>query len=469
MIDLALFIIEHLSLAGLTIVLGLILDYVSTPTLKRQAVDWLKKGTLSIPLQEILSIFLSGFLFRILGKELFSIRFFVRSSALSCLFFLVIVALQFSFQREPLKQFSNLGPSLYLSCLAFTVLLATNFVIDYISNVQTIVFLRMASYKGRPIESIVAFYSDVLVTLAIFTFLFPAAILLCAEILLASNTKVKFALVETSPKFTQLIEGIVPKPIHGTFSADLNLHAVSFKPLKDEGTKDDDIEAKGQIYVYAKDPEAAISVASQQIVRINKSARILNETPSRIEIEAEAPTPRLTIGLFKALYYESYRRSNITRDGFLDIVSLEPTSLSADSITNQALKQIVDGVMVSARCIDGTWKEIENRSKNFEVPCESSGVVLDNTVEGHLFTLMRTASSDAIFPITPFFMTSFTACALYYGAILMSFLGIVILRSASKLSKSQYLDFENKPFTILGMAVFPFLLIVIALTQQFLL
>lgn len=59
MIDLGIYLLEHVDLASLVVVLGLVLDYVATQPLKSEALAWVRAGRFAVSLKHFLTGFLS--------------------------------------------------------------------------------------------------------------------------------------------------------------------------------------------------------------------------------------------------------------------------------------------------------------------------------------------------------------------------------------------------------------------------
>jgi hypothetical protein len=466
MIDLAIYFLEHVSLAALVFVLGFMVDYVATPSLKNEALVWLRAGTFAISLRKVLTGFLSGFIYRLYGKRPLSFGFFLRSSLISCIFLALTVVLQIFYGRKPATQFTGIGPHDGIDLAILCILLFVNLIIDYISNTQTIIFLRMAASTGRVVDAVVAFYSDILVTLAIFTFLFPVGVV--ATILLLSEIddpmQIEFSVAH--PSSAEELKNYFPKQKNPNGEFNLQLYVISVHPAS--AGKANMSGPTGNMFIYALDEEKALNATIETVQRKFPEVKVIDRTSSRILIESHIPHSQL--GREITLLYESaYRASNITRDGFWGLVDLETVSISTRSVAAEAARiEFNDKTLKSIKCADGSWRELaadildrEDEEKEIILPCDTDAIVLDG-VNDREFLSMRMASMPvAELPITPFFMTSFTVSALYYCAILMSMIGIAILRFVQTVVSTTYLDVENKPFTVLGFLAF---LIVLAFT-----
>jgi hypothetical protein len=108
-IDLGIYLLEHVDLASLVVVLGLVLDYVATQPLKSEALAWVRAGRFAVSLKHFLTGFLRGFIYRLFGKRLFSVRFFLKSSLISLVLLIIVVVLQAGYQRRPISQFTGIG------------------------------------------------------------------------------------------------------------------------------------------------------------------------------------------------------------------------------------------------------------------------------------------------------------------------------------------------------------------------
>src|SRR5580704_2978228 len=103
------FVLEHLGAAGLILFFGFLADYFSTPEFKSEVAVWIGgKGKISFnrrKVTQVLNSFLDGFLFRVFGDRLFSLKFFLRSSAISLLFLIVAFAIQAIYYPAPWDEF----------------------------------------------------------------------------------------------------------------------------------------------------------------------------------------------------------------------------------------------------------------------------------------------------------------------------------------------------------------------------
>jgi hypothetical protein len=459
--EFAVYLAEHFSIAALVIALGLVLDYVATPALKLEVVTWLRTGTFAISLRNLLTGFLDGFIYRLFSAKTFSFTFFLRSSAISSVFLVVILLLQFILDRDPLSQFENLGPNFGIATLVLIVFLLTNFVIDYVSNVQTIVFLRMAAATGRVSDAIVAFYSDLIVTLAIFTFLFPLAIIASVEISAATKTTHLLRIKEADEKFTALVQGAIPKPRNPNGEFNLPQRVVSIGVRTDEENKDFPLFPSGNLYLFAPIGTSAVESAVEFLRLRYPTMKILAQSNDVASVEIAFAHPSLVFGSLWGLYYSGYRASNVTRDGFWGLVSLEPTPILASSVMGAALQEAADSAIQLVKCTSGEWKDIPGKTLDTILPCDAAVVVADRIRSGGLMSIASAALPTSSFPVTPFFMTSFSASLLYYCSIFVSAAGIAILRMIQKVSATPYLDLENKPFTILSIVTFPVVLLLI--------
>jgi hypothetical protein len=118
--------------------------------------------------------------------------------------------------------------------------------------------------------------------------------------------------------------------------------------------------------------------------------------------------------------------------------------------------------------LDGTRRELsgdllDKSEEGVELilPCDAATVVSDQVNKDEFLSLRMAVLPTAQLPITPFFMTSFSVSAFYYCAIGLSMIGVAMLRVVRLVSSTQYLDVENKPFTVLGILAFPIVLLVV--------
>ena len=129
---------------------GLVADYVSSRGLKKR-VAWLGRDT-SRPRQSkfgkvLLTSFLSGFLFRILDKS-FSARFVLRSLLVSIIMLSTVVSLQAIFHDDVIDKVASIGETGLQFAVILSLLLFVNLGIDLVSNLTTLVLLRLAATSG---------------------------------------------------------------------------------------------------------------------------------------------------------------------------------------------------------------------------------------------------------------------------------------------------------------------------------
>lgn len=463
MIDLGIYLLEHVDLASLVVVLGLVLDYVATQPLKSEALAWVRAGRFAVSLKHFLTGFLRGFIYRLFGKRLFSVRFFLKSSLISLVLLVIVVVLQAGYQRRPISQFTGIGPNTSVDLAVLFILLIVNFFIDYISNVQTIIFLRMAAATGRIADVIVAFYSDLIVTLAIFTFLFPVGIICSIAFLSYVGESSQLELSATSQDAHQW-GYLFPKPRNPNTEFDLNFFTVRVSlPSQKEKLS----WPSGTMYVYAKDAKAAVNAATELVVLKLPNTKIISQTDTNAVIETHVPHSNI-IAEIKDLYVSAYRASNVTRDGFWGLLRLESVLISAATVSDQLVTDRIGNELKSIKCLDGTRRELsgdllDKSEEGVELilPCDAATVVSDQVNKDEFLSLRMAVLPTAQLPITPFFMTSFSVSAFYYCAIGLSMIGVAMLRVVRLVSSTQYLDVENKPFTVLGILAFPIVLLVV--------
>src|SRR5262245_44553157 len=96
--EIAKFLFEHLGGAAIILFFGFLADHFSTQQFKAEVAGWLaKRHKLSFQthnVQKVLTSFLDGFLYRVYGHQIFSLRFFLRSCGVSILFLAVGIAVQ---------------------------------------------------------------------------------------------------------------------------------------------------------------------------------------------------------------------------------------------------------------------------------------------------------------------------------------------------------------------------------------
>jgi hypothetical protein len=422
---------------------------------------WVRAGRFAVSLKHFLTGFLRGFIYRLFGKRLFSVRFFLKSSLISLVLLVIVVVLQAGYQRRPISQFTGIGPNTSVDLAVLFILLIVNFFIDYISNVQTIIFLRMAAATGRIADVIVAFYSDLIVTLAIFTFLFPVGIICSIAFFSYVGESSQLELSTTSQDAHQW-DDLLPKPRNPNTEFDLKFFAVRVSLPKEKTSW-----PTGIMYVYAKDEKAAVNAAAELVVLKLPNTKIISQTDTNAVIETHVPHSDI-IAEIKDLYVSAYRASNVTRDGFWGLLRLESVLISAATVSNQLVADRIGNELKSIKCLDGTRRELSGDllDKSEEgvaliLPCDAATVVSDQVNKDELLSLRMAVLPTAQLPITPFFMTSFSVSAFYYCAIGLSMIGVAMLRVVRLVSSTQYLDVENKPFTVLGILAFPIVLLVV--------
>jgi hypothetical protein len=462
MAEIATFLVEHFGFAAVILVLGVIADYVSTARLKADVVTWIRSGKLAISLQRVLTTFLDGFVYRLFSSRLFSVKFFVRSSLISTVFLSLILLLQAIWGRPALGQFEDIGPTFGISCVVLCIFLVINLIIDYVSNVQTIIFLRMAANSGRLVDAIVAFYADVVLTVAIFTFLFPIGLIVCSLAIASFPTSTTFELEQLGmsqfsgayANQTKNPDPTIPKNANGY---DFEVHIAS----EDISTRP---RVRMYVKVYASGTTAATALFTESMTSHLPGSRVLEQSATTTKIEVRVPKSKDAHRFLIDYYYNAYRSSNITRDYFIELVKLRSYVIPPSHI----LQLISPGKAVTFfKCTDGRLLQQNSEQAVVDDQCDIASSMTLRIVEGFSAPEIIIAPYLDLFafPVTPFAMTSFAASVLYYSAIFMSVIGISIFQLLKRVTTLPMLDFESKPFTIVSVFAFPVFFLLAALAR----
>lgn len=460
MAEIATFLLEHLGLPALVVVFGFVADYISTPELKRLAIEKLsaKGGKRSAARfgKALLASFLTEFLYRIFDKTL-SWKFFARSAIVSVTLLALFFVIQLVFYDEAADQLDGIAESAFSWVIIVIIVVTANIGIDFLSNAATIVLLRLASASGRLLDTVIVIFADLSLTIVLFTLLFPIAIVAATLIVDKSTVTAELEAKPVAPNFLVMINEMIPRISE---DKDLKLSAISL-------SKPDDSDVYRVLFYLWVAPDKASQSVLQDFAELSgqfgraKTAITKKPTDEKVEMSVTLATESLSLKLILSMYYKAFAVGNVIRDEFWGAITLYPGIAKYQALYSAAVddegarnESKSSGFRLAVKCRGGEVKIVEIKTvQSAQVPCEiETAVILSNETD-RLFRKVALQSGGV--PISPFFLTSFASSVIYYFALVLLLAGSFFMRMIRRVVEMpHYIETSTKPFTILGLLVF---------------
>jgi hypothetical protein len=447
--EFASFLFEHLGAAAIIVFFGFIADYFSTTEFKKDVARWLtsrkKIVATKANVTKVLTAFLQGFLYRIYGSKLFSVGFFIRSSAVSLLFLTVALCIQgiyhSNFDDEVLvSSYLGVGIAIFASLIFF------NFVIDYVSNVQTISLLRMAAESGRILDVLVVFFADIALTITLFTLLFPVGIVVGAVATEALRPPTEFFVQVTDDNPQRKLKILEKFP-------DLKSKRLEVRERFEENALISRNDIRMRVLISSSDEGALVDKYFEALKNSGWRATVLRAEGDGLIVNLRPGPLRLNFSFLRYLYYSAFTAANVTRDAFLIVLRVTPFAVSLQDVYQYTDRYYGSGNRIQVRCDTG---KTLNVSEEEEIDCNVVFATYAAAGLEPFWHLRRVVASGEHFPISPFFITSFASSVLYYFALLLLGLGIFVVRMLGRLFSIRHLETTTKPFALLSVVLFVF-------------
>lgn len=369
MVEFAKFLQLYVGPAVLVLLFGYLADNLSSDRLKADVVRWIG-STERIKINKanvssVLTAFLNGFLYKIFGSQLFSLKFFVRSTAVFIVFLGLALVVQAVFYESFWEEVIT-SSSTRVSVVLFLSVFAFNIVIDYLSNVFSLSLLRMVSASGRVLDVVVVFFADLALTVTMFTLLFPIGMTIGIVVSEAIRPPTSFELKMSKESSFKI------KTMLATAQPNLQLRAIDLNFLGDDGKASPSRGLKQAVLVSGDDDRQNVQDYAATVRSQYKKLDLQEVADEVTRANAQFRPIPFTRDAIKAIYYGAFVQGNVTRDEFLGIVSLAPTPISISGILGLVAsylsgQQIENGeLLIKAKCEDGSLRYFSDTK---EPPC----------------------------------------------------------------------------------------------------
>ena len=194
-------VLQFFGVPAIVVGVAIIADFAFQSEGRRRVVQWIaKNATLELSRKhfgELVDLILEKVVYRIFGPQIISLSFFGRSCVATLLLLAIGLALQTIYYPDQSHfQLAIFETGFNHTLWYLLVLLGVNFVIDYFSNIKTLMLLRLAAETRRLRSTIIIFFADIALTFTLFTFLFPVSIVACVLIYEASNPPIRIEITK---------------------------------------------------------------------------------------------------------------------------------------------------------------------------------------------------------------------------------------------------------------------------------
>lgn len=479
MADIAVFLFEQVGVLALLLIIGYFIDLISTREFKDDVNEWIKSHYKINYSQEwishLLKSVLDGVMHRIYGSRIFSLKFVIRTCVVSILFLISAVVIQISFYSEEAIQQYRLIVNRPIDALILILsLTVTNFVVDYISNVTSISFLRMAAQSGKLFDTFLVFVADVTLTITIFSLIYPAGALVALTFNQSSNRSISADVFHGSKPVLMIYEDRLRKRLDllNENFRDMELRTFYFQGIT--AASSTPVYTPTIALYYRKDSDLPNIV--RDYLDFMKTLGVvvghsINQSNSRLRLQIDIAPPLFSFDLLISLYYASYQNSNIMRDHIIKLIKMKPGGISVtkmyqDFVYSADFSPYPQKEMAGFKCTrfdhrdekEGAdiwmekfhiipWEDVVSDVK--AEGCELSYVIMNMDEFDFWWDMLCVSSAGLELPIAPFFVTSFATSILYYMILLVLFVGGVTWRLLQRLYSTSYLNTREYPITIL--------------------
>lgn len=448
--ELAVYLIQHVGLAGFVVAVGFILDHVCSPELKVKVVQWVNTKNGPPSLQQVLSSFLEGFMDRLFGSRLFSTRFFIRSSLVSfCLLTIAWILLVRANELDASLLLQELNLTSPPGIVLLVMVVFFNFFIDYLSNIETIALLRMAALSGRAFDTLIVFLADLTLTVMLFSVLFPFVIV--AALLVAEQFDSGQIFHAHLVKYSEaaLRDNDPTWFLKSTSSEALKLQAVEFKTEQPSAKVGGGSDVKWRLFAFYVRPnrtEKEIMLDIADILRQDSEIKISRVTNSEIELLFNAKIPDFSYSSLSHYYKSVFVYSEVA-DNFFPMIILRPVKVTSNSVYQLMAQERTEQTLM--KCPDGKiiWPKDENEI------CEAL-IAISAPEKNPFFMLSASSLKGSSFLESPFFFTSFASSLLYYSMLIAVGGFALIMKTFHLVFVEKYLDVTGKPFTVISLFLF---------------
>jgi hypothetical protein len=396
----------------------------------------------------------------------------MRTCLVSAAFFFAAVSIQFClYPNESFSEFKILSLRPGEAFLYLLALFILNFVVDYFSNITTISLLRMAARSGSLFDTLLVFLADVTLTVTVFTLIYPVGILFDLVINQTFNRSF-VATAREANQITKLTSEDQLKTKMGALERYSNIMEIRVFYFRDNSESETDFAYGGPtiVVLYPKNGKFADLLEDYaDFMQANNSLEkyeIKEGTNGKFTLHATLAKRTIDADLIVKMYYAAYRNSNIMRDNLINLVRLEPQSVSFSGMYSDYEYNInvVRGESKEFAALKCSEVLVRDQTKveqidYFVMPwvdivpqlnkCSPRLIIFNLDYGDFWWDMQGLASMEKAMPITPFFFTSFASSILYYAIILLVALGSISFKIIQRFYKTPYFNTKEMPLTIL--------------------
>ncbi|WP_072374456.1 hypothetical protein [Hyphomicrobium sp. NDB2Meth4] len=452
------------STIALVITIGALLDRIISIESKKAIATYLhKKAThqsFSERLHETITSIKPLIFDRIFSARAFSLKFLFRSSILSIIIFLSVMALYSHGSTDFFVRHKLWTGPFGAAALALSVIL--NLAIDYLSSAQTGFFLGLGSNTKRVGEIAIIYAADLLVTTALFVILFAFVLAVTAPISMldAHPTELAIQLPRQDKK-----RSIDDKEWEALFKPNLGLSIMppelqsQLTAPKYAGiatiTMKDDIRSGYQVYtaIFATDPQdiKAIKKAIDFLVArsrlVSGHTKVNHNEELKYAIKFSLRNVELDVPY---LYAASYLSANAIQTQFWGVFKGHIISASYDRLIKD-YDVYISGLRATNGQIEGVCLDSSQPRalQKLDTSC-AKWVALADPLDGLLFTAGATAIDTNVIPLSAFFISSLSMTVAIYAAIFIFILGRASWLLWVKLGSSRLVNIDDYPFSFVS-------------------
>ena len=433
---------------SIPLLLGLILDSVSTKPFKEYIAARIREARPLGGLSSAVRVFNDGFLSRLLGKEPGSITFVFKSIIISAISLAFIVLVQGFAVKMNLSGVSALLLSYYsIGVAPLSALIVANVIVDYISNTITVSVLRMVARTDSELDFIVGLLGDITLTMASFMIIFPVGIVVASLII---EYQTDAARIDIAPRNSlTAFPALNNSNFLMTYFNITNSTTISTDPTSSSTT----------IFSFANPDTTDVSKQLNNIFSLmdadsDNSYVIGGLGEAVIPLHFKVPS----LQELRARYNVAFSGVNVVRDNFGNVIHLSTVGFRLSSLYKLNNSPPNVGALVfecgkyplgkQTRIMSTQGREIEDVVKTCDDHLESIlGIIGFSSVRDMAFA---TKTNDTILPIAALFLTSFVTSLMYYLGIVITALGLRVNRLLSGIFSATYFRTRDMPFTFLG-------------------
>ncbi len=480
------FIFDFIQVYGSLVGIGLLLNQIATPGFASEFALYF--GRRKWALSDAVRSFIENTFYPFFGSKLFSLKFFLASLALSAVGLLFFSLVFYLLNDEPACRYPlDWCQGLNIQIVREGVLLlAAIFIIDVLSFAQTALLIRFAMIAKNGLQLAFLAYADVVLTIALFTFVMPA-FLMFNFVFLSQGERVAEVYVQIrkepfvvrekiekdlSPKdaeFAKILEDLVENDDLSKLGEQNKLDSVSLNFYYDDGDKR--LRNLATVDGYAKGNAQQIENLFMSLVRDQKgfvdiqekALRFSDEDSSRV-IFVKAP---FHLGSPVALYSALYGQILLFNQQFWFFLRGSPVFVEASKIplfslasnqrpTERYLCLCPSGPIVT----DNPLKLLNN---DYYAIVRASGVVQ----LGASYMLAKFAERKI--SLSVFFATSMSVTILFYFGLLLWLVPAYAFRNATLgiIGALGERGKENSIAIAIAMGALPVALMIVLLSSLF--